>query len=169
MANNGSADMCDFFHALLFSYQKSVKDILGPGEAAFLHPILEKIISVTNKQNLGFPEEENPDKVLEDFLEELLKKGTVKWVELKEQRDGNYLFRVEGCRFSKHIHGFANTEDTTCPLALAVMAFLQVSTGKKVRPADSKYTKTGTKTVIEFLPKQKNLLSKQSTLGNNEK
>ncbi|MCW4014898.1 MAG: hypothetical protein NWF06_00855 [Candidatus Bathyarchaeota archaeon] len=155
MANSGSADMCDFFHSLLFAYQKSVKEILGPGEAAFMPPILEKIILVTNKQNLGLPEEQNPEELLEDFLEELLKKGTAKWVELKEVGEENYLFRVEGCRFSKHIHGFADTEDTTCPLALAVMAYLQVSTGKKVRPTDSKYTKTGTRTLIEFLPQQK--------------
>jgi len=31
------------------------------------------------------------------------------------------------------------------------MAFLQESTGKKVRPTDSEYTKTGTKTIIKFL------------------
>jgi hypothetical protein len=159
MANNGSADMCDFFHALLFAYQKSMKEILGPGEAAFIHPILEKIVSIANPQNLGLVEEGNPDQLLEDFLEELLKEGTAKWVELKDLGDNKYLFRVEGCRFSKHIHGFADTEDTTCPLALAVMAYLQVSTGKKVRPTDSQYNKTGTKTVIEFLPKPKKKLA----------
>jgi hypothetical protein len=38
------------------------------------------------------------------------------------------------------------------------MAFLQISTGKKVSPADSEYNKTGTKTLIEFLaPTKKEL------------
>jgi hypothetical protein len=36
------------------------------------------------------------------------------------------------------------------------MAYLQLSTGKKVRPNNSEYTKTGTKTVIDFLPQKKN-------------
>lgn len=159
MVNNSSTDMCDFFHTLLFAYQKTVKDILGPGEAAVIHPILEIIVTVINKHNLGLPEEEDHDKLLEDFLEEILKKGTAKWVELKACGNEKYLFYVEGCKFAKHVHSFVNTEDTTCPLALAVMAFLQGSTGKKIFPTDSKYTKTGTKTVIEFLSSNKKELA----------
>lgn len=78
----------------------------------------------------------------------------VKWVGIDEIEDGKYLFRIEGCRFLKHIHEFLNTKDTTCPFALAAMAFIQLSTGKKVLSTESEYTKTGTKTVIEFLPQQ---------------
>jgi hypothetical protein len=137
-----------------------VKDILGSGEAALIHPILDKISLVNNKQNLSSVENENFDKIITSFLEELLKKGTVKWVELEEREDGKYLFHVEGCKYSKHIHGLLNTKDTTCPLALAVMAFLQSSTGKKVRPTESEYTKAGTKTIIEFLsPTKKELIT----------
>lgn len=159
MANQQPADVCSFFHTILFAYQKTVKEILGSGEAVLIHPILDKIILVTNKQNLGLLKEENFDKILENFLEELLKNGAVKWVELEEVEDEKYMFHVKGCRFSKHIHEFLNTKDTTCPFALAVMAFLQLSTGRKIRPTDSEYSKTGTKTVIEFLaPTEKELV-----------
>lgn len=151
MVNQKTVDVNSFFHTILFAYQKSVKDLLGSGEATLIQPILDKIITVTTKQNVDLLEEKHPDKILENFLEKLLKKGMVKWVEFEEVEDGKYLFHVEGCQFSKHIHGFLNTKDTTCPLALAVMAFLQVSTGKKVLPTESEYTKTGTKTLIEFL------------------
>lgn len=158
MTTETSVDMCNFFHTILFAYQKSVKDILGSGEAVLIHPILDKIILVITKQNLSVAKEETFDKTLENFLEEILKKGAVKWVGFEEIEDKKYLFSVKGCSYSKHIHELLNTKDTTCPLALAVMAFLQSSTGKKVRPTESEYTKTGTKTIIEFLaPTEKKL------------
>jgi hypothetical protein len=143
-----------FFHTVLFAYQKSVKDILGTGEASLIHPILDKINMATEEQRRMLDEGEDFDKVLENFLENLLKNGIVKWVNIDETEDGKYIFHVEGCSFSKDIHKFLNTKDTTCPFALAVMAFLQSSSGKKIRPTDSEYTKTGTKTVIEFLPQK---------------
>jgi hypothetical protein len=149
--------MCKFFHTVLFAYQKSLKDILGSGEAAFVHPILEYINLVTEKENRSLIENEDASKILGNFLEDLLKKGAVKWVNMDETDDGAYVFTVEGCSFSHVIHEFLDTTDTTCPFGLAVMAYLQLSTGKKVRPTYSEYTKTGTKTVIEFLPQKKKL------------
>lgn len=153
------AGMCSFFHTVLFAYQKSVKDILGSGEACLIHPILDKINMVTEKQNYALIEDENVDKLLENFLENLLKNGAAKWVNIDETEDGKYVFHVEGCSFANNIHDFLDTKDTTCPFALAVMAFLQLSTGKKVCPNDSEYTKTGTKTLIEFLPQQRKKLT----------
>jgi hypothetical protein len=151
---NSNMEMSNLFHTILFAYQKSVKDILGTGEACLIHPILEKILFVTHKQNETLIEEE-PEKYLELFLENLLKNGTVKWVNITEASDGQYVFHVEGCKFSKDIHQFLNTKDTTCPLALVVMAFLELYAGEKVRPTDSTYSQTGTKTVIEFLSNPK--------------
>ena len=159
MPTQNSADMCSFFHTILFAYQKSVKDVLGSGEAVLIHPILDKIVLVTTKQNLSAAKGETFDEILENFLEDILKKGIVKWVGFEEIEDEKYLFSVKGCSYSKHIHELLNTKDTTCPLALAVMAFLQSSTGKKVRPTDSEYTKTGTKTIIEFLAPTKKKLA----------
>ena len=152
---NRPVDMCSFFHTVLFAYQKSMKDILGPGEASFIHPILEKINLIAQTQNLSLLHGDDVNEILETFLEGLLNNGSVKWVNIHQTNDGKYVFHVEGCRFSKHIIGFLNTKDTTCPFALAAMAFLQLSTGKKVHPTESEYTKTGTKTVIEFLPQQR--------------
>ncbi len=144
--------MSSFFHTVLFAYQKSLKDILGTGEAAFVHPILDCINRVTEKEHRHLIENEKAGKILENFLEDLLKKGIVKWVNIDKTDDGAYVFNVEGCTLSKSTHEFLDTKDTTCPFALAVMAYLQLTTGKKVRPNKSEYTKTGTKTVIEFLP-----------------
>jgi len=154
-------EMCNFFHTILFAYQKTAKDILGSGEAVLIHPILDKINLVTNKQNQVLLEEKNLEKILENSLENMLKNGAVKWVDFEYTDDGKYVFHVKGCKYSKHIHEFLNTKDTTCPLALVIMASLQLITGKKIRPTDSEYSKTGTKTVIEFLaPTKKELTIK---------
>jgi hypothetical protein len=147
-------DMSNFFHTILFAYQKSAKDILGTGEAVLIHPIFERILCVSYKQNKELIEAE-PAKYLETFMENLLKEGIVKWLQITEDGDEKYTFHVEGCKFSKDIHHFLDTKDTTCPFALMVMAFLQVTMGKKIIPADSEYTKTGTKTPIKFLPNPK--------------
>ena len=144
-------DMSDFFHTILFAYQKTLKDILGSGEATLIHPILDKINLAVNKTDFNLIQGENLDEILENFLEELLKKGAVKWVGVKEVGDEKYLFHVEGCKFANYTHEYLNTTDTTCPFALVVMTILQSVTGKKVLPADSEYTATGTKTLIEFL------------------
>ena len=154
-------DMSNFFHTMLFAYQKSVKDILGTGEAVLIHPIFEKILCVSYKQNRDLIEAD-PAKYLETFMENLLKKGIVKGVRVTEDGDEKYTFHVEGCTFSKDIHPFLKTKDTTCPIALMVMAFLQVAMGKKIIPADSEYSKAGTKTPIRFLP---NPINEKKTLS----
>jgi SHS2 domain-containing protein len=148
-------DISTFFHTILFAYQKTLKDILGSGEAALLHPILDRINLVENKKNLNFIQGKDLDEILENFLEELLKEGTVAWVGVEEVENEKFLFQVEGCKFASHTHDFLNTKDTTCLFALVVMAILQSVTGKKVRPTDSEFTATGTKTLIEFLSPSK--------------
>lgn len=149
-----AVDIPTFFHTILFAYSKTLKEILGSGEAALIHPILEKIILVQNKKNLNLIQGENIDEVLANFLEELLKKGTMGWVGIEEAGDEKFLFKVEGCKFAKYTHEFLDTKDTTCPFALVVMAILQSQLGKKVRPTDSEFSATGTKTLIEFLPEE---------------
>jgi len=67
MVNQNLIDMSKIFHTILFAYQKSVKDILGSGEASLIHPILDKIIMVNNKQNLGLLKEES-NTTLDTFL-----------------------------------------------------------------------------------------------------
>lgn len=147
-----SIDIPTFFHTILFAYSKTLKEILGSGEAALIHPILDKIVLVQNKKNLNLIQGENTEEVLANFLEELLKKGTMGWVGIEDVGKEKFLFKVEGCKFAKYTHDFLDTKDTTCPFALVVMAILQSQMGKKVRPTDSEFTPTGTTTLIEFLP-----------------
>ena len=143
--------MGELFHSVLFAYQKTVKDILGSGEAALLHPVLDKINLATYKHSPSLLEEEYIDKILENFLEDILKSGAVKWIDIEEIENGKFILHIKGCIYSKGIHEFLNTKDTTCPLALTIMAFIQAATGRKVRPTDSEYTSNGTNTLIEFL------------------
>ena len=147
-------DVSAFFHTILFAYAKTLKDILGSGEAALIHPILDRIMLVQNKKHLNMFQGESVDEVLANFLEELLKNGTMGWVGVEAVGDEKFLFKVEGCKFAKYTHEFLDTKDATCPFALVVMAILQSQTGKKVRPTDSEFTPTGTKTLIEFLPEE---------------
>lgn len=147
-------DVSAFFHTILFAYAKTLKDILGSGEAALIHPILDRIMLVQNKKHLNMFQGESVDEVLAKFLEELLKNGTMGWVGVEAVGDEKILFKFEGCKFAKYTHEFLDTKDATCPFALVVMAILKSQTGKKVRPTDSEFTPTGTKTSIEFLPEE---------------
>jgi hypothetical protein len=38
-----------FFHAILFAYQKKLSEVLGSGEAIFVHPVLETISNIDRK------------------------------------------------------------------------------------------------------------------------
>jgi hypothetical protein len=41
------------FHAILFAYQKKLNEVLGSGEAIFVHPVLETICKIDRKSGLS--------------------------------------------------------------------------------------------------------------------
>ena len=50
---SNTLDIPTFFHTILFAYQKKLKDILGPGGAIFVHPVLDTISLIEKEKGLN--------------------------------------------------------------------------------------------------------------------
>jgi hypothetical protein len=144
-------DIPTFFHAILFSYQKKLKDILGPGEAVFVHPVLDTFNVIAHEKGMELVDGETLDDVLENFQKELKKTGLVKEASFEKLGPEKFLFSVDGCAFSNPCHKLLDPKDVTCTYALIVMSLFQSKTGKKVKPAMSAFSPEGAKTIIEAL------------------
>lgn len=146
-----SFDVPTFFHTILFAYQKKLKEILGSGEAVFVHPVLNTINLVEREKGLNLIKGETLDDVFDNFAKELEKTGFVKEVSFEKLEPQRYQFNVDGCAFAEYTHDLLNPKDVACPFALIAMAIFQSVTGKKVKPAESDFMLDGTQTVIEPL------------------
>jgi len=144
-------DIPTFFHSILFSYQKKLKEILGSGEAVFVHPVLDTFNIIESEQGLHLIDGETVDDVLKNFQDQLTETGLVKKVKFEKIGSEKFLFSVDGCAFSNPCHKLLEPKDVTCTYALIAMALFQSVTGKKVKPAMSEFTSDGAKTIIEAL------------------
>ena len=144
-------DIPTFFHSILFAYQKKLSDILGPGEAVFVHPVLETFNIIEREKGLHIIDGETTDEVLKNFQDQLQKTGLVKKVSFEKLGPEKYLFVVDGCAFANPCHQLLEPKDVTCTYAFIVMALFQSITGKTVKPALSEFSPEGAKTVIEAL------------------
>ncbi len=144
-------DIPTFFHSILFSYQKKLKEILGSGESIFVHPVLDTFNIIERERGLQLIDGESVEEVLNNFQDQLAKTGLVKKVEFKKLGPEKFLFSVDGCTFADPCHNLLNPKDVTCTYALLVMALFQSVTGKKVKPALSEFSPEGAKTIIESL------------------
>lgn len=144
-------DIPTFFHSILFSYQKKLKEILGSGEAVFVHPVLDTFNTIERERELHLIDGESVDEVLNNFQDQLMKTGLVKKVKFEKIGPEKFLFSVDGCAFSDPCHKLLDPKDVTCTYALIAMALFQSVTGKKVKPAMSEFSSEGAKTIIESL------------------
>lgn len=138
-----------FFHAMLFAYQKTTRQILGSGENVLLHPMLTTLELVYNKQGLDLTKGETLDEVFQNFAKELEKTGFVESASFKKLGKEKYMFNVNGCTFAKGVHDLLKPKDVSCPFATVAKTIFQKVTNKKVLPTDSKFTATGQQTIIE--------------------
>lgn len=144
-------DIPTFFHSILFAYQKKLKDILGSGEAVFVHPVLDTFNIIEREKGLQLIDGESVEEVLNNFQDKLMKTGLVKKVKFEKMGPEKFLFSVDGCAFSNPCHKLLDPKDVTCTYALLAMALFQSVTGKKVKPAMSEFSPEGAKTIIEAL------------------
>lgn len=144
-------DVGTLFHCLLFAYQKASKEILGSGTAVFVHPTLELLRKIDEKKGLNLVKGKNLDETWAHLSDFFLKSNVVKVFHFKKIGANKYLLRVDGCSWAKHIHEELKPKDVTCPLALVAMSVFEKVTSKKVKVAESKYTKEGTETIIESM------------------
>jgi hypothetical protein len=136
-----------FFHALLFAYQKKLVEVLGSGEAIFVHPVLDTISKIDKEKGLSTIRGESIDDVFSNFAKDLLASQVVQktWF---EKNGENYIFRIEGCSFAPHTHNLLKPKDVVCPLALVAMSVYQSKTGKKVQLTQTEFTSEGATTLI---------------------
>lgn len=146
--SESTIDMPTFFHTILFAYQKRLKDILGSGEAVFVHPILETINLIEKKKGLNLIQGKTLDEIYENFSKQLEKSKVVKKAWFEKLGLEKYMLNIEGCAFAEPAHDLLKPKDVACPFALMAMAIFQSVVGKKVKVTDSEFTSDGTKTLI---------------------
>jgi len=141
-----------FFHTILFAYQKKLREVLGSGEAIFVHPVLDTINAVDKMNKLSVIRGDNLDEILENFSRDVVASQVVKKAYFEKVHDEKFVFYVEGCAFANPTHDLLKPKDVACPLALVAMSIFQSVTGKKVQIADSEFVSDGSKTPIFAKP-----------------
>ena len=137
-----------FFHAILFAYQKKLNEVLGSGEAIFVHPVLETISKIDKKNGLSMIRGGSLAEVFENFAKDLVASKVVEKAWFEKNGAESYTFYVEGCAFAAATHDLLKPKDVVCPLALVAMSIFQSVTGKKVQLTESEFTSDGCKTPI---------------------
>lgn len=137
-----------FFHALLFAYQKKLNEVLGSGEAIFVHPVLATISKIDRKSGLSTIRGSTLAEIFENFAKDLEASKVVEKAWFEKKGPESYTLHIEGCSFAVHVHDLLKPKDVVCPLALVAMSIFQSVTGKKVQLTESEFTSDGCKTPI---------------------
>jgi hypothetical protein len=139
------------FHTILFAYQKSLRDILGSGQAIFVHPVIETLRKINEERQVNLIEGKNIEEAFENLSKLLVQSGTVKVARFEKLGTNKYKYYIDGCILARPVHKLLNPEDVTCPPAILAMSIFEEVTGRKVKFAESKYSVEGTETIIEPL------------------
>jgi len=137
-----------FFHAILFAYQKKLNEVLGSGEAIFVHPVLATFSMIDKEKGFNSIRGDTLEEVFENFAKDLMASKAIKKARFEKVGPENYMFLVEGCNFASHTHDLLKPKDVVCPLALVAMSIYQSVTGRKVQLTESEFTPDGSKTLI---------------------
>ena len=69
--NETGIDVPAYFHAILFAYQTRLKEILGSGEAIFVHPVLATISRIDAEKGLSTIRGNSLAEILDNFAKDL--------------------------------------------------------------------------------------------------
>ena len=140
-----------FMHEILFAYQKSMREILGPGSAVFLHPTLDIINRVNRETRKKLTENNDIQEVFGIISKAFLNSGIVKDFRLEKITAKKYVLHVNGCIWAPHIHKSLKPNELICPFALIAMALFEDMTKSKVKTVDSEYLENGSRTEISSI------------------
>ena len=143
--------IAEFMHEILFAYQKSMREILGSGSIAFLHPSLDIINRIHKQTGKGLIECHNTDEAFEIMSKTFSNSGIVREFQFEKIAPQKYVLHINGCIWAPHIHNDFKPKDLTCPFALIAMAAFEEVTKTKVKAAYSEYLENGSITKIEPL------------------
>ena len=141
-------DVPAMFHTILFAYQKELKEVLGSGEAIFIHPVLETLTKIDTAKNLNSIRGKNLDEIFENFSKDVVASNFFKKAWFEKVGPKSYKFHIEGCTFADQVHHLLEPKDCACPMAFVAMALYSKNTGKKVKLTDSEFTDDGAVTLI---------------------
>jgi len=77
------------FHTILFAYQKALRDILGGGQATFVHPVMETIRKINEDYQLSLIEGRHIEEAFDSLSTLLVQSGTVKVVKFEKSAKTN--------------------------------------------------------------------------------
>lgn len=142
-------DIGTLFHNLLFSYQKSLKLILGEGSKSFVDPVIKVLLNIDEEDNLKLVSSNTLKEALTTFAEFLEKSGVVKKCTWEETGVEKYVFRVYDCVWAKCLHKTIEPRDVICPFGLVAMAIYKRYLKGSVKEHESNYYSNGSETVLE--------------------
>jgi hypothetical protein len=136
------------FHAVLFAYQKKLKEVLNSGEAIFTHPILKMLSDIDQEKNLTNRRGKDIAEVFDNFAKDLMASKVVENAWFEKSGDDGFVFHIEKCVFAPQTHDLLKPKDVVCPIALVAMSLFGSATNRKVKLTESEFTSDGCKTSI---------------------
>lgn len=144
-------DVGTLLHNLLFSYQKSLKTILGKGAESFVDPTIQLLLNIDREDNLKLVSSDTLEEALTNFAAFLEKSGVVKECNWKKTGYEKYVFNVHDCLWAKCLHKTIQPKDVVCPFGLVAMAIYKRYMKGTVNERESFYLSNGSETILEPL------------------
>jgi len=138
------------YHNLLFSYQRALKNHLGPNSHIYIHPAISHLLEMDEEGGLKLDKSKTFEESLCAFTDFLVRTKIVNNCTLDKIGEDKYAFRVEGCIWSGKVHNRqVSLKDVTCPYALVAMALYKKYKGFISTENQSEYFYNGTETILE--------------------
>jgi hypothetical protein len=144
-------DIGTIMHNLLFSYQKSLKSVLGTGSEVFVDPTINLLLSIEEEDRLKLVSSNSLDEALRNFGDFLVKSKVINSYDVEKTNEERYTFKVNNCVWARHIHKTIQPKDVVCPFGLVAMALYKKFTGNTVNARESNYYSNGSETTLEPL------------------
>lgn len=141
-------DVPTLLHTILFAYQKKLKQVLGSGEAIFVHPVLDTINRIDKEKGINSIKGDSIDEILDNFGKDLVASNFYKKAWFEKIGPRRYKFCIEGCMFAEQVHHLLEPKDCACPMAFVAMALYSKKTKRRVKLTDSEFTDDGSVTLI---------------------
>ena len=144
-------DIGNLLHKLLFSYQKSLKTILGAGAESFVDPTIQVLLNIDEEDHLKIVHSDTIEVALTRFGTFLEQSGVVKECTWKKTGPEKYVFTVNDCMWAKHLHKTIQPKDVVCPFGLVAMAIYKRYMLGTINERESTYSQNGSETTLEPL------------------
>ena len=144
-------DIGTIMHNLFFSYQKSLRNVLGTGSEVFVDPTLNLLLNIEEEDRLKLVSSKTLEEALKNFGDFLVKSKVVHSCDVEKTGEEKYAFKINECVWAGHIHKTIEPKDVVCPWGLVAMALYKKFTGNTVNERESTYYSNGSETVLEPL------------------